>query len=106
MSVSDLMFCKSQRLANVETKLVKVDIMADNPTDQDRPMPTVDFVLVKSPSKTKLFISHSSADESLASALVDLLLSSILLEDSDIRCTSVPGHKLPVGSDFASTPAR
>src|SRR5947209_5685917 len=77
--------------------------MANDPTDRDRPMPTVDFVLVKSPSKTKIFISHSSADESLASALVDLLLSSILLEDSDIRCTSVPGHKLPVGSDFAST---
>ena len=49
----------------------------------------------------KIFISHAAADESLASALVDCLLSSMILEDEDVRCTSVPGHKLPVGSDFA-----
>jgi len=51
----------------------------------------------------KIFLSHASADELLASALVNCLLSSMVLEDGDIRCTSVPGHKLPVGSDFVST---
>lgn len=51
----------------------------------------------------KIFVSHSAADVTLASALIDCLLSSIILKDEDIRCTSVPGHKLPVGSDFVST---
>ncbi len=51
---------------------------------------------------TKIFISHSSADEELASALVDCLFSSIVLEDEDVRCTSVPGHKLPVGAETAT----
>lgn len=51
----------------------------------------------------KIFISHAAADETLASALVDCLLSSMVLNDEDIRCTSVPGHKLPVGCDFAET---
>jgi hypothetical protein len=27
----------------------------------------------------------------------------MLLEDESVRCTTVPGHKLPVGSDFAKT---
>jgi hypothetical protein len=52
---------------------------------------------------TKIFVSHSTADEILAAALVECLLSSMILQDDEIRCTSVPGHRLPVGSDFANT---
>jgi hypothetical protein len=51
----------------------------------------------------KIFVSHAAKDEMLASALVDCLMSAMVLQDADLRCTSVPGHKLPVGSDFAST---
>jgi hypothetical protein len=51
----------------------------------------------------KIFISHSAVDGPLASALVDFLLSSMVLDDDEIRCTSVPGHKLPVGCDFSET---
>jgi hypothetical protein len=51
----------------------------------------------------KVFLSHSAADEQLASAFIDCLLSTMVLDDSEVRCTSVPGHKLPVGSDFTST---
>lgn len=50
----------------------------------------------------KIFISHSSADEALASALVDLLLASMVLDDEDIRCSSVSGHKFSVGTDFST----
>lgn len=52
---------------------------------------------------TRVFISHSAADEALASALVDCILSAMIIDDADLRCTSVPGHKLPVGSDFTAT---
>jgi len=51
----------------------------------------------------KIFVSHAAADVDLAKALVDCLLSCFEIPDADIRCTSVPGHKLPVGADVAST---
>ncbi len=51
----------------------------------------------------KVFISHAAADEKLAKALVDFLFSCMHLDDEKVRCTSVPGHKLPVGSDVAKT---
>jgi hypothetical protein len=44
----------------------------------------------------KIFISHASVDEPLASALVNCIFSSMVLEDNEVRCTSVPGHKLNV----------
>lgn len=52
---------------------------------------------------TKVFISHAADDIQLATALVDLLFSCMHLDDEQVRCTSVPGHKLPVGSDVAKT---
>jgi hypothetical protein len=52
---------------------------------------------------TRIFISHSAADEKLAGALVDCILGTMVIADDELRCTSVPGHKLPVGSDFAAT---
>ncbi|MBB4767743.1 toll/interleukin-1 receptor domain-containing protein [Xanthomonas sp. LMG 8993] len=51
----------------------------------------------------RIFVSHSAKDEKLAEAIVDFLQSSIVIDDEDLRCTSVPGHKLPVGSDSAAT---
>jgi hypothetical protein len=44
-----------------------------------------------------VFISHSSQDEALAAALIDLLRASIGLLASQIRCSSVDGYRLPVG---------
>ena len=47
----------------------------------------------------KLFISHATADELLAGALVDLCRSALALPPEAIRCTSVPGYRLPGGAD-------
>ena len=46
----------------------------------------------------RVFISHSHADEPLATALTDLLLRALPLETSEIRCTSVAGLKLKGGA--------
>lgn len=51
----------------------------------------------------KVFVSHSSEDEFLASALIDCLMAATNLNDDEIRCTSVPGHRLEVGADSATT---
>lgn len=50
----------------------------------------------------KIFISHAAADETLASDLVDCLLASMMLRAEEVRCTSVQGHKLPLGSETAT----
>jgi hypothetical protein len=49
----------------------------------------------------KIFISHSSSDEKLAEHLVDLLLAALPIRGSEIRCTSVEGHGLEGGANFA-----
>lgn len=45
-----------------------------------------------------IFISHSSADEKVAKALIDLLRDAFNIEPSRIRCTSVAGYKLKAGA--------
>ena len=50
---------------------------------------------------TRIFISHSHADQEIASLFVDFLLAALEIRPSDIRCTSVPGHQLPFGSSIS-----
>lgn len=52
-----------------------------------------------SEERIKIFISHSSSDADLAKALVKLLISSLAIPKSQIRCTSVPGYKFDPGVD-------
>ena len=47
----------------------------------------------------KIFISHSSRDIALAKPVIDLLRLALNLSDEEIRCTSVPGYKLPGGAE-------
>jgi hypothetical protein len=49
-------------------------------------------------SAIDIFISHSSADEKVAKALIDLLRDAFHIESSRIRCTSVAGYKLKTGA--------
>ena len=51
----------------------------------------------------RIFICHRHHNAKIASALIDLLKSAFEIEDRDIRCTSVPGFKLAVGSKSADT---
>ena len=47
----------------------------------------------------KVFVSHSSADQKIAAAFVELLRAALPLSAKDIRCTSVDGYKLPAGTN-------
>jgi hypothetical protein len=44
-----------------------------------------------------VIISHSSQDEGLAAALINLLRSGVGLQNDQIRYSSVDGYRLPVG---------
>ncbi len=45
-----------------------------------------------------VLLSHSSADEKIARALINLLRDALNIEQNRIRCTSVPGYKLEIGA--------
>ena len=45
-----------------------------------------------------IFISHSSKDEKIAAALIELLRDALSIPASRIRCTSVDGYRLPIGA--------
>jgi hypothetical protein len=47
-----------------------------------------------------LFISHSHVDSDLAEAMVDLFRAALNLADSEIRCSSVDGTRLPGGTSI------
>lgn len=48
----------------------------------------------------RIFISHSSRDEGTARLLIDLLHNALQnLNKGDIFCTSVEGHRIPLGKD-------
>lgn len=51
----------------------------------------------------RIFISHRHKDQTLARKLIDLLESAFRTRTGDIRCTSVPGYKLAVGSQSADS---
>jgi hypothetical protein len=46
-----------------------------------------------------IFISHSSHDVALATAMIDLLRAALGLAREAIRCTSVPGYQLAGGAE-------
>ena len=48
-----------------------------------------------------VFISHKEEDVKTAELLVNLILSSLNIEENQLRCTSVPGHKLDFGSKIS-----
>jgi len=51
----------------------------------------------------RIFISHRHKDVEVARKVIDLLKSAFHVTTRDIRCTSVPGYKLAVGSPSADS---
>jgi hypothetical protein len=51
----------------------------------------------------KVFVSHASADRELAKAFVKLLMTKVRLENSEVRCTSLPGFRHGTGSHTSNT---
>src|ERR1051325_5172461 len=54
--------------------------------------------LEKQSPKIEIFISHSSQDTKVAEALVEVLRNALDIPAAKIRCTSVDGYKLEIGT--------
>ena len=50
-----------------------------------------------------VFISHSSDDVELVKMLIDLIRKAFNIPSKKIRCTSIAGYRLPLGSNTSST---
>jgi TIR domain len=46
---------------------------------------------------TTIFVSHSAKDTELVKELVEFLLAGLVVDPTSIRCTSLPGYRLPGG---------
>jgi hypothetical protein len=49
----------------------------------------------------KIFLSHSSSDLTFAEAFVQLLVDTMRVTPQELRCTSVPGFRIPIGTETA-----
>jgi len=74
-----------------------------NPEPKKSPVNAVEMLMPEQLNESmQVFISHSSKDQLIAKRVVDLLRAALNLRPSDIRCTSVDGHRLEVGADTSS----
>lgn len=78
----------------LEEELRKRMTPVTNTTAEEKPSITDQT----SKEKLSLFISHSSKDEKLAAVLVELIRGALNLPAQQIRCTSVNGYRLPIGT--------
>ena len=94
-----------ERLTHPMLKDIKVQIERRMLTSTKSTNPSVTTTReVLSNTGIKVFISHSSADVEIATALIDLLRYAIPnLDPPAIRCSTVPGYKLSGGADTDDT---
>lgn len=51
------------------------------------------------PSRVRLFISHAHLDVDLATKLIEVIASHFEVPDGELRCSSVPGYQLNMGTN-------
>lgn len=67
----------------------------ENPAETAR---NIDEAIKRRVPTVRLFISHSHRDADLASRLVEVITSGLDVPPGELRCTSVPGYKLDLGT--------
>jgi hypothetical protein len=58
----------------------------------------IDEAIARRQARVRLFISHAHRDADLAERLLDFITASLEVPDRQLRCTSVPGHQLDLGT--------
>ena len=55
-------------------------------------------MIARLPGRVRLFISHAHLDQDLAKRLVDVITSHFEVPEGQLRCSSVPGYQLELGT--------
>ena len=66
--------------------------------DPDRTAEMILQAIERRRPRIRLFVSHSHKDEDLAAGLVDAITSGLEVPTGALRCTSVPGYQLDLGT--------
>ena len=66
--------------------------------DPDRAAMEIDGAIAGRKPRVRLFISHAHRDADLASRLVDVITSGLQVPSGELRCTSVTGFQLDLGT--------
>jgi hypothetical protein len=76
--------------------LDRLDLTRRDPDEAARQIE--DALIWRRVPRVRLFISHAHRDQDLASRLVDVLTSGFQVPPGELRCTSVPGYQLDLGT--------
>lgn len=75
-----------------------LDHIAEFSRDPDVTAQIILCTIARRKPPVRLFISHAHRDKDLAARLVDVLISNLEVPPGELRCTSVPGYQLDLGS--------
>jgi hypothetical protein len=78
--------------------LAHLDALDLRHRDANRAAREIEEQIARRAPPVRLFISHAHKDADLASRLVDVLTAGLEVPAGELRCTSVPGYQLDLGT--------
>jgi hypothetical protein len=72
-----------------------LDLSRRDPDDAAR---QIEDQISRRARRIRLFVSHAHRDADVAGKLVDVLTANLEVPDGELRCTSVPGYQLELGT--------
>jgi TIR domain len=78
--------------------LANLDCLDLSDRDVDAAVQEIEQGIKRRARRIRLFISHAHRDADIARGLVDVITDNLDVPDGEMRCTSVPGYQLDLGT--------
>jgi hypothetical protein len=78
--------------------LANLDCLDLSGRDLDTAVKEIEQGIERRSRRIRLFISHAHRDADIARRLVDVITANLDVPDGELRCTSVPGYQLDLGT--------
>jgi hypothetical protein len=78
--------------------LANLDCLDLSDRDVDAAVKEIEQGIERGSRRIRLFISHAHRDADIARRLVDVITANLDVPDGELRCTSVPGYQLDLGT--------
>jgi len=83
---------------NPPRPLAHLDCLDLRNRDPDQAAKAIDEAIAQRKPRVRLFISHAHRDADLASRVVEVISTGLEVPAKELRCTSVPGYQLDLGT--------